>query len=136
MTCDRLAQALIAHRAEQDGVAPFLHAALQLLALLDEGAIAPRFVDLQLDSQPLRFVHHALIDRKPVGVAQMGVEGTEGQRFGCCSGFRPLLAQRLAAEFAAGPDIDRKGEGGAGQHEQPDQQQRGEIDASHGQGFC
>ena len=116
---DGLAQALIAHRAEQDGVAPFLHAALQLLTLLGEGAIAPRFVDLQLDSQPFRLVHHALIDREPVGVAQMGVEGTEGQRFGCGGGFRPLLAHRLAAEFAASPELDRKGEGGARKREQP-----------------
>lgn len=46
----------------------------------------------------------------------MGVEGTEGQRFGCGGGFLPLLAQWLAAEFAAGPDIDRKGEGGSGKH--------------------
>ncbi|MNR61476.1 hypothetical protein D3C85_1832420 [compost metagenome] len=66
----------------------------------------------------------------------MGVEGTEGQRFGCGGRFRPLLAHRLAAEFAARPEIDCKGEGGAGQQKQPDQQQQGEIDASHGQGFC
>ena len=103
-----------------------------LLALLGQGTVASRLVDPQADPQPCRLFHHALIDRQPVGVPQMGIEGAQGQGFGCGGGFRPLLAYRLAAKLAAGPVIHLEGEQGAReQHEQ-----QGEIDASHDPGFC
>ncbi|MNF87527.1 hypothetical protein D3C84_699950 [compost metagenome] len=129
---DCLPQPLIAHGAKQNGVAPLPHALLQLLALLGQGTVAPRLVDPQADPQPCRLFHHALIDRQPVGVPQMGIEGAQGEGTQQRGGLWPVEAHRLAAESATGPVIHLEGEQGAReQHEQ-----QGEIDASHDPGFC
>ncbi|MNH07714.1 hypothetical protein D3C79_671110 [compost metagenome] len=76
---DGLRQPLIADRAEQYGVTPLVGALAQLLALLGQGAVAPRLVDPHPGAQSPGLFHHALIDRQPVGIPQMGIEGAQGQ---------------------------------------------------------
>ncbi len=119
---DGAGQGVRCDAAEQDGIGPLRLAAGNLPLLLPLRLIAPCLLHLEVNPEPARLLHHALIDREPVGVAQVRVEGAES------IGARRPLGRGPSRRGGHGP-------GGARQQGERGGKQGQQVSASHGGGF-
>ena len=90
-------QAVIGHRAQDHGIKLIAGTALKLFDLTPKVGITTGFKDVEPDAQTACLFHHAMVDREPIGILQMGVKHAKAPRL-----LRPLQGDIVCRDRGAG----------------------------------